>query len=81
MSPCAIIIYLDALKDSSFCFIPSLELIPRNQLDLESVKKSLCDGMVPTVPLATHAPDELVLGLYRLKIIVGILACPGPNDR
>ena len=46
MSPPAIVIHFHILKDSSFGFIPSSELIPVNQLALERVKKAFCNGIV-----------------------------------
>ncbi len=74
MSPSAIVIHFHILKDLSSRFISGSELMPVDQLDLQSVKKALCNGIIPAITLPAHAPDELVLRQDRLEIIAGILA-------
>ena len=81
MSPSAIVIHFHILKDLPSRFIPSSELMPVDQLDLERVKKALSNGIIPAITLPAHASDELVLCQDRLKVIAGVLAPPDPNDR
>jgi len=73
MSSPAIVIQLDVFKDLSFGFFTRLEPVSMNQLDLERVKEALSDGVVPAVPLATHAADEFILGQDGFEIIPGKL--------
>jgi len=47
MSPLAIVIHFNVFENSSFCFVPSPELIPMNQFNLERVKEALSDGIIP----------------------------------
>ena len=74
MSPSAIVIHFHVFKNPSFRFIPSPELIPVDQFDLERVEKTLCDGIIPAIALPAHTSQKFVLRQYRLKVIAGILA-------
>ena len=61
MGPFAIVIHLHIFKDLSFGFIPRPEPVAVNQFNLERVKKTLSNGIVPTIAFPAHAANKFIL--------------------
>ena len=73
MSPFAIVIHHNIFKDHSLGLLAGGEPYPIDKFNLDRVKKTLRDGIIPAIAFSAHAPNKLIASQYRLKIITGIL--------
>ena len=73
MGPFAIVIHHNIFKDHSLGLLTGGEPYPIDKFNLDCVKKTLCDGIVPAITFSAHTPNKLIAGQYRLKIITCIL--------
>lgn len=76
MPPFPVVIHLHVLEDRFPSLLMAAIHAAIHQLTLQGLKKALYHGIVPTIPLPTHAAQHLVVLQSTLKQVAGVLASP-----